>query len=84
MKGIRHYKEKNKIIYKYEMGLSNLIKNKNYSLNSFYPALIDADPSWYYTNKYSNYTGEKLFYKKTFLKNKYHFDYNPEDVQSEL
>ena len=84
MKGIRHYKEKNKIIYKYEMGLSNLIKNKNYSLNSFYPALINADPSWYYTNKYSNYTGEKLFYKKTFLKNKYHFDYNPEDVQSEL
>lgn len=81
---IKIQKSKLDVVFCYEMGLSNLIKNKNYSLNSFYPALIDADPSWYYTNKYSNYTGEKLFYKKTFLKNKYHFNYHPEDVQSEL
>ena len=58
---------KKEIIIKYEMGLSKVILENGFSLNSYYPCEeIDCDYMEYYLNKKSEYKGERLFSKLKF------------------
>lgn len=65
IQNIKYEKNKKDIIINYEMGLSKLILNKGYSLNSYYPEIKeDIDPC----NLYLKKENAQIFIKKKFLK----------------
>ncbi len=79
MKSIKKEKDKKTIIYKYEIGLSKLLIELGYSLNTYYPQVYDnVEIMGYFLDKDSSYDRERLFYKK----NKYKFD--EEDLRKTL
>lgn len=64
IQNIKYEKNKKDIIINYEMGLSKLILNKGYSLNSYYPEIKeDIDPC----NLYLKKENAQIFIKKKFL-----------------
>ena len=65
IKKIKSEKNKKDIIINYEMGLSKLILNKGFSLNTYYPEIKeDIDPC----NLYLKKENAQIFIKKKFLK----------------
>ena len=83
IKSVKKEKKKEQIIYNYEMGLSRLIVNNGFGLNSYYKSLdknSDINPCSYYLNKDSNFEGERLFEKKYLCKSPVGFYYTEETV----
>ena len=65
------------------MGLSRLIVNNGFGLNSYYKSLdknLNVDPCSNYLNKDSNFEGERLFEKKYLCKSPVGFHYTEETV----
>ena len=79
LNSVKKERVKEKIIYKYEMGLSRIILENGFKKYSYYVPLKDSvamDPCLYYLNNNSNYSGRKLFIKKYLYKNPISFQYD--------
>lgn len=65
---IKREKNKLKIVYKYEQGLSRTIAFNGFDMHSYYPVRenddIYSDPFIYYLNEKSSYRGKRFFHKK--------------------
>lgn len=65
---IKKQKNKRKIIYNYEQGLSRIITSKGFDMYSYYPTRDNdnkyPDPYFYYLGQNSDFDEEHIFFKK--------------------